>query len=99
MRLQVGAYDEARPRDGELPFNDDLRDPSFDWTLAKPGRLVILQRGMGTGAYRKHADTSAVKCCGHGCGMLCFRLWSELVSLIDCVQPVSSWIGQHMQRG
>jgi hypothetical protein len=68
--LQESRYDaiasgrlrwEARPRDGESPSNDDLRDPSFDWKLAKPGRLVILQRGMGTGAYRKHADTSAVK--------------------------------------
>ena len=68
--LQESRYDaiasgllrwEARPRDGKPPFNQDLRDPSFDWKLAKPGRLVILQRGMGTGAYRKHADTSAVK--------------------------------------
>jgi len=68
--LQESRYDaiasgrlrwEARPRDGKSPSNDDLRDPSFDWKLAKPGRLVILQRGMGTGAYRKHADTSAVK--------------------------------------
>ena len=68
--LQESRYDaiasgrlrwEARPRDGKPPFNQDLRDPSFDWKLANPGRLVILQRGMGTGAYRKHADTSAVK--------------------------------------
>ena len=57
---------EARPRDGKpdlIRFSDrsHLRDPFFDWKLAKPGRLVVLQRGMGTGTYRKHADTSSVK--------------------------------------
>ena len=64
--LQESRYDaiasgrlrwEARPRDPSF----DLRDPSFDWKLAKPGRPVVLQRGMGTGTYRKHAETSAVK--------------------------------------
>jgi hypothetical protein len=68
--LQESRYDaiasgrprwEARPRDRKSPSNDDSRDPSFDWKLAKPGRLVILQRGMGTGAYSKHAGKLAVK--------------------------------------
>ena len=57
---------EARPRDGKPDvylFSDrsHLRDPFFDWKLAKPGRLVVLQRGIGTGTYRKHAKTMAVK--------------------------------------
>ena len=42
-------------------INNHLRDPYFDWTLAQRGRLVVLQRGMGTGRYRKHAKTLAVK--------------------------------------
>ena len=29
--------------------------------LAQRGRSVVLQRGMGTGTYRKHAKTLAVK--------------------------------------
>ena len=28
---------EARPRDGTLPFKSDLRDPYFDWMIAKRG--------------------------------------------------------------
>ena len=68
--LQESRYDaiasgrlrwEARPRDGTPPFTNDLRDPYFDWTLAERGRSVVLQRGMGTGTYRKHAATAAVK--------------------------------------
>ena len=68
--LQESRYDaiasgrlrwEARPRDGTPPFKSDLRDPYFDWTLAERGRSVVLQRGVGTGTYRKHANTSAVK--------------------------------------
>ena len=42
-------------------INNHLRDPYFDWTLAQRGRSVVLQRGMGTGTYRKHAKTLAVK--------------------------------------
>ena len=53
---------EARPRDGTVrEINNHLRDPYFDWTLAERGRSVVLQRGMGTGKYRKHAKTLAVK--------------------------------------
>ena len=53
---------EARPRDGTVrEINNHLRDPYFDWTLAQRGRSVVLQRGMGTGTYRKHAKTLAVK--------------------------------------
>ena len=53
---------EARPRDGTVrEINNHLRDPYFDWTLAQRGRSVVLQRGMGTGTYRKHASTLAVK--------------------------------------
>ena len=53
---------EARPRDGTVrEINNHLRDPYFDWTLAERGRSVVLQRGMGTGTYRKHAKTLAVK--------------------------------------
>ena len=53
---------EARPRDGTVrEINNHLRDPYFDWKLARPGRSVVLQRGMGTGTYRKHAKTLAVK--------------------------------------
>ena len=69
--LQESRYDaiasgrlrwEARPRDGTVrEINNHLRDPYFDWTLAQRGRSVVLQRGMGTGTYRKHANTSAVK--------------------------------------
>ena len=69
--LQESRYDaiasgrlrwEARPRDGTVrEINNHLRDPYFDWKLARRGRSVVLQRGMGTGTYRKHADTSAVK--------------------------------------
>ena len=68
--LQESRYDaiasgrlrwEARPRDGAPPFKSDLRDPYFDWMIAKRGRSVVLQRGMGTGTYRKHAKTLAVK--------------------------------------
>lgn len=68
--LQESRYDaiargrlrwEARPRDGTPPFKNDLRDPYFDWMIAECGRSVVLQRGVGTGTYRKHAITSAVK--------------------------------------
>ena len=68
--LQESRYDaiasgrlrwEARPRDGTPPLNSDLRDPCFDWMITTRGRSVVLQRGMGTGAYRKHAKTLAVK--------------------------------------
>ena len=68
--LQESRYDaiasgrlrwEARPRDGKTPLNNRLRDPYFDWKVAEAGRAVILQRGMGTGKYRKHAQTLAVK--------------------------------------
>ena len=52
---------EARPRDGTPPFKSGLRDLYFDWMIANRGRSVALQRGMGTGKYRKHAKTSAVK--------------------------------------
>ena len=53
---------EARPRDGTVrEINNHLRDPYFDWKLARRGRSVVLQRGMGTGTYRKHAKTLAVK--------------------------------------
>ena len=41
-------------------INNHLRDPYFDWTLAQRGRSVVLQRGMGTGTYRKHAATLAM---------------------------------------
>lgn len=67
--LQESRYDaiasgrlrwEARPRDGMPPFKNDLRDPYFDWMIAKRGRSVVLQRGMGTGKYRKHAATLAM---------------------------------------
>ena len=67
--LQESRYDaitsgrlprEARPRDGTPPFKSDLRDPYFDWMIAKRGRSVVLQRGMGTGTYRKHAATLAM---------------------------------------
>ena len=57
---------EARPRGAEdcpwtRPRDDRLRDPYFDWVIAKRGRSVVLQRGRGTGTYRKHAKTLAVK--------------------------------------
>ena len=68
--LQESRYDaiasgrlrwEARPRDGTVrEINNHLRDPYFDWTLAQRGRSVVLQRGMGTGTYRKHAATLAM---------------------------------------
>ena len=71
MVLEESRYDaiasgrlrwEARPRDGTVrEINNHLRDPYFDWTLAQRGRSVVLQRGMGTGTYRKHAKTLAVK--------------------------------------
>ena len=53
---------EARPRDGRRrEWNNSPRDPCFGWMLAHRGRSVVLQRGMGTGTYRKHAKTLAVK--------------------------------------
>ena len=53
---------EARPRDRTVrEINNQLRDPYFDWTLAERGRSVVLQRGIGTGTYRKHAKATAVK--------------------------------------
>ena len=73
MVLEESRYDaiangtlhfEARPKYGELPLKPnkyardaDMRDPSFEWCLARKERSVILQRGTGTGAYRKHAKT------------------------------------------
>ena len=51
---------EARPRDGTPPFKNDLRDPYFDWMIAERGRSVVLEKGMGTGTYRKHAATLAM---------------------------------------
>ena len=41
-------------------IHNHLRDPYFDWTLAQRGRSVVLQRGMGTGTYRKYAVTLAM---------------------------------------
>mgnify|MGYP003325122294 CR=1 FL=1 len=56
MRLQVGAYDGRHVRGmGRL-------HSKTTWAiLILIGRSVVLQRGMGTGTYRKHAATVAVK--------------------------------------
>ena len=52
---------EARPKDGKMPKNERLKDPYFDWKLARAPRAVILQRGRGRFAYRNYAQTLRVK--------------------------------------
>ena len=86
--LEEGRYDaissqricwEGRPKDGTPPKRDDLRDPSgFDWKLARAGSTVILQRGLGTGAYRKYAAMSSMK-------IAQVRIFSSAYHMLTCL--------------
>ena len=61
MRLQAGAYDGRHVRGmGRLHSKGTCAILIFDWMIAKRGRSVVLQRGMGTGTYRQHAATLAM---------------------------------------
>ena len=82
---------EARPRDGTVrEINNHLRDPYFDWTLAERGRSVVLQRGMGTGTYRKHAATAAVKIAQVGIFSSAHHMLQFLAADLvpNCTEPI-----------